>query len=157
MSKLLGAMQKNRDSVRDEWLHHLKSAIRRQDLMSDCELEAQVNELLVGMTEVPAGTTLEDFNAPAWDTVKNTLTALSVSRATQGFTPSETAFFVLSAKPSLFNLVRKNFGSDANALFSEITTANDFIDKLALHTTDSYISGRDQIIARQQEEMLELS
>lgn len=157
MSKLLGAMQKNRDSVRDEWLQQLKSAIRRQDLMSDREMESQVNELLLGMTEVPSGTTLEDFTAPGWEPLKNTLAALSVSRAAQGFTPSETAVFVLSVKPPLFNLARKNWGTDANSLFNEITTANDFIDKLALHTTESYIQGRDQVIARQQEEMLELS
>jgi rsbT co-antagonist protein RsbR len=157
MSKLLGAMQKNRGSVRDEWLRQLQSAVRRQDLMSDRELESQVDELLAGMTDVPPGTTLEDFNSPGWDAVKSTLAAISVSRATLGFTPSETALFVLSAKPSLFNLALQNWGSDANTLFSEITTANDFIDKLALHTTDSYIHGRDQIIARQQEEMLELS
>jgi rsbT co-antagonist protein RsbR len=85
------------------------------------------------------------------------LASLSVSRAASGFTPSETAVFVLSLKPSLFGLAREQRGNNADELFSEVVKVNDFIDKLALHTTDSYIHGRDQIISRQQEEMLELS
>jgi rsbT co-antagonist protein RsbR len=85
------------------------------------------------------------------------LASLSTSRAVLGFTPSETAMFVLSLKPSLFALARKTWGSDATQLFANITLASDFVDKLALHTTDAYIHGRDQMISRQQEEMLELS
>ena len=111
----------------------------------------------MAITDVPAGTSLEDLTGAGWEPLKQLLAALSVSRANLGFTPSETALFVLSLKPSLFALVRKNWGKDANELFKEISIADDFVDKLALHTTDSYIHGRDQVIARQQEEMLELS
>ena len=157
MSKLLGAIQENRELVREEWLKQLKSAVRRQDLISDRELASQVTELVTAMAEVPAGTTLEDFTARGWEPLKDMLADLSVSRATVGFTPSETALFVLSVKPSLFALARQNWEKDATALFNEITVASNFIDKLALYTTDSYIHGRDQVIARQQEEMLELS
>src|SRR6202041_3142134 len=92
-----------------------------------------------------------------WQPLKEMLASLSTSRASQGFTPSETATFVLSLKPPLFALARKNWGNDANQLFLEVSNADDFVDKLALHTTDSFIHGRDQVIARQQEEMLELS
>jgi rsbT co-antagonist protein RsbR len=74
------------------------------------------------------------------------LANLSASRATAGFTPSETEVFVLSLKPSLFDLARQNWSKDANDLFAEISVANDFVDKLALYTTDSYIHGRDQVI-----------
>jgi rsbT co-antagonist protein RsbR len=157
MSKLLGAIQQNRDPVHQDWLRRLKAVVRRQDLMNDRELESQVAELLSAITNVPAGTSLEDLSGAGWEPLKELLAALSVSRASLGFTPSETAMFVLSLKPSLFTLVRKNWGQDVNELFTEISVADEFVDKLALHTTDSYIHGRDQVIVRQQEEMLELS
>ncbi len=157
MSEILSAIQKNRESILKDWLLHLKAAVQRRDLTSDRELESQASEMLSAIADVPAGTTLEDFRAPAWQPLKSILATLSVSRATQGYTPSETATFVLSLKPSLFALARKQRGSDANELFSEVLIADDFVDKLALHTTDSYIHGRDQVIIRQQEEMLELS
>ena len=157
MSKLLSAIQKNRESVLQDWLQRLKGAIRRRDLISERELESQAGEILSAIADVPEGTALEDFNGAGWQPLKEMLASLSMSRATSGFTPSETAVFVLSIKPSLFHLARQKWGKDATELFSEITVADDFVDKLGLHTTDSYIHGRDQVIARQQEEMLELS
>ncbi len=157
MSKLLGAIQQNREPILQDWLQRLKGAVRRRDLINERELESEAAEILSAMADVSDGTTLEDFNSAGWQPLKEMLASLSASRANQGFTPSETATFVLSLKPPLFSLARKNWGKDANELFAEITIANEFIDKLALHTTDSYIHGRDQVIARQQEEMLELS
>jgi rsbT co-antagonist protein RsbR len=157
MSKLLGAIQQNRESILQAWLKDLKSAGLRRDLISERELETQAADILAAIADAPAGTTLEDFNGAGWLSLKELLASLSVSRAASGFTPSETAVFVLSAKLALFGLARKKWGSDATELFVEISVANDFIDKLALHTTDAYIHGRDQVIARQQEEMLELS
>jgi rsbT co-antagonist protein RsbR len=157
MSKLLGAIQQNREPILQDWLQRLKGAVRRRDLINERELESEAAEILSAIADVSDGTTLEDFNAAGWQPLKEMLASLSTSRAAQGFTPSETATFVFSLKPPLFTLARKNWGKDANELFAEITVANEFIDKLALHTTDSYIHGRDQVIARQQEEMLELS
>ena len=157
MSKLLGAIQQNREPILQDWLQRLKGAVRRRDLINERQLESEAAEILSAIADVSDGTTLEDFNAAGWQPLKEMLASLSTSRASQGFTPSETANFVLSLKPPLFTLARKNWGKDANELFAEVTIANEFIDKLALHTTDSYIHGRDQVIARQQEEMLELS
>jgi len=157
MSKLLEAIRQNRESVLQDWLTRLKSAVQRRDLINEQELKSQASEMVAAIIDVPPGTSLEDFNSPAWQPLKAMLASLSVSRATSGFTPSETAIFVLSFKPSLFALSRQLRGGNSDELYADVLVANDFIDKLALHTTDSYIHGRDQIIARQQEEMLELS
>ena len=125
--------------------------------MDERELKAQANEVLSALCAAPQDASLEDLNIAAWQPLKDLLASLSASRAVQGFTPSETALFVLSLKTPLFNLARGQMGDNAEQLYSEITAIDDFIDKLALHTTDSFIHGRDQLIARQQEEMLELS
>lgn len=157
MSKILGEIQKNQVSILKDWTQRLKTVVRRRDLLSDSELEVQAAEMLSAIADVPSSTEVEDFNSASWGPLKEMLGSLSMSRATLGFTPSETALFVLSLKPSLFALAQKQWGSDASELFSEISQVNDFVDKLALYTTDSYIHGRDQVISRQQEEMLELS
>jgi rsbT co-antagonist protein RsbR len=157
MSELLGAIQQNREQILEDWFQRLKSAIQRRDLINDRQLEAQAAEMLAAIADAPSGSKIEDFNEAGWQSLKDMLSNLSVSRATLGFSPSETAVFVLSLKPSLFTLARQKWGSDTSALFANISAANDFVDKLALYTTDSFIHGRDQVIARQQEEMLELS
>lgn len=157
MGNLLDAIRQDRQFVLRDWLTRLKAAVLRRDLISEKDLESQASEIVSAIVEVPPGTTLEDFHLPAWQPLKAMLASLSASRATAGFTPSETAIFVLSLKPSLFEIARQQRGNTADELYSEIVIVNDFVDKLALHTTDSYIHGRDQVIARQQEEMLELS
>lgn len=157
MASALEMIQKNQEILLGEWLEGIKSGIRRRDLIDDRELRSQANDVLAAICAVPAETPLENVNAAPWQPVKDLLASLSASRALQGFTPSETAMFVMSLKAPVFTLIRHGRGDDATQLFADITRFDEFIDKLALHTTDSYIHGRDQIISRQQEEMLELS
>jgi rsbT co-antagonist protein RsbR len=157
MSNLLKLIQKNRASILQEWLDGIQEASRRRGLIDNRELESQTNDMLSAIAGVPSEARIDNLDQAAWQPLKDILASLSASRAVQGFSPSDTAFFVLSLKTPLFALIRKQEGADADRLFSEITITNDFIDKLALHTMDSYIHGRDQVIIRQQEEMLELS
>jgi rsbT co-antagonist protein RsbR len=96
MNDLLAAIQKNHDTLLREWLKNLKSVVRRRDLIGESELEAQTAEILSAIADVPPGTSLENPNAPGWQHLKSLLADLSISRATQGFSPSETALFVLS-------------------------------------------------------------
>src|ERR1700729_815679 len=109
MSKLLGAIQQNREPILQDWLQRLKGAVRRRDLINERQLESEAAEILSAIADVSDGTTLEDFNAAGWQPLKEMLASLSTSRASQGFTPSETANFVLSLKPPLFTLARKNW------------------------------------------------
>jgi rsbT co-antagonist protein RsbR len=157
MANILEAIQNNQDALLEEWLKGIKSGIRRRDLIDDRELKAQAAEMLAAICDVPADTPLNNINSAPWQPLKDLLASLSASRAVQGFTPSETATFVMSLKPPVFALIRKQYAKDAEQLFSGIATSDEFLDALALHTTDSYIHGRDQVISRQQEEMLELS
>ncbi len=135
----------------------MQLGIRRRDLISEAELQSQTEEVLATICSVPAESPLDNLNAAAWQSLREILASLSVSRASQGFTPSETALFILSLKSPVFALVRQQSGNDADQLYASITEIDSFIDKLALLTTDSFIHGRDQVISRQQEEMLELS
>lgn len=157
MANVLDVVRENQDSLLEQWLEGIQSGIRRRDLIDERELKSQATEVLASICSVPVDTQMENLNTAAWLSLKDLLASLSASRAVQGFTPSETAMFVLSLKAPIFSLIRKQWGDHASQLFAEISVVDDFIDKLALHTTDSYIHGRDQVIARQQEDMLELS
>jgi rsbT co-antagonist protein RsbR len=157
MAKVLDAVRKKQDTVLDGWLQGIKGGIRRRDLIDERELKSQAAEVLSTLCAAPPDTSLDDPNIAAWQPLRDLLATLSASRAVQGFTPSETALFVLSLKAPLFNIAREQKRESADQLYAEIIAIGDFIDKLALHTTDSFIHGRDQVITRQQEEMLELS
>jgi rsbT co-antagonist protein RsbR len=85
------------------------------------------------------------------------LARVSRTRAAQGFSSSETATFVFSLKQPLFIRLRNELGADAQGFADEVWATTDLLDKLGLFTTETYVRSREEIIQRQQREMMELS
>jgi rsbT co-antagonist protein RsbR len=102
-------------------------------------------------------TQLDDIGIPEWGPMRELLDDLSRDRVIQGFSPSETAVFVFSLKEPLFALIREEFGHNAEWLASETWFASRLIDRLGLYTIESYSKTREEVITRQQQELLELS
>jgi rsbT co-antagonist protein RsbR len=157
MSKLPEMINKNKEEIRADWLKQMSTAVRRADLISNEELESQSRELMDAIATGAKSGEVTNLDGPAWDQARDTLTAISTSRAKQGFTTSETATFVLSLKQPIFNAVRRENASDPAALFDEIWKTTQLVDKLALITADAFQTTREKFIARQQEELMELS
>jgi rsbT co-antagonist protein RsbR len=157
MSAISDILKKKESEILADWLREMAGATRRADLMSDAQLKTQAQDLLRMITEASQKGGTDNVDGPAWQGVRDLLSDVSASRAQQGFSPSETATFVFSLKKPLLNALREAVGKDADALFRETWSVSVMIDKLGLFTTDAFIKSRDQIIARQQEEMLELS
>jgi rsbT co-antagonist protein RsbR len=97
------------------------------------------------------------ISAPEFSRVREVLESICSTRLNQGFTPSEVATFVFSAKQPVFDRLQAAAGNDADAVAANIWWATELFDKLGLFTTEVYQKTRNQVIARQHEEMLELS
>ena len=82
---------------------------------------------------------------------------LSASRARDGRTTTHTAMFVLSLKRPIFDALGRALGNDGAALARETWRTTELVDALALHTSAAFQKTRDDVIRRQQEDMLELS
>ena len=98
-----------------------------------------------------------DIEAAGWNDVRALLQDLSRSRSVQGYSPSETASFIFSLKKPLFNHLRRELNGDGQALTDETWAINELLDKLGLYTTEVHQKAREEVISRQQHEMLELS
>lgn len=157
MSKLPELIKKHEAEIRADWLKEMSAATRRSDLMNDEEVRAQATELLAAIANGAKAGSINNLEGPEWNGAKELLHAVSTSRAKQGFTPSETATFVLSLKQPIFNVVRKQLASTPDVMFEEIWNTTLLLDKLALLTADSFLQTREQMILRQQEELMELS
>ena len=135
----------------------LGAATLRGDLMKEGELREQSRELLALLQAGVATGDLAQIDGSDWNSVRDFLAKVSRSRAQQGFSPSETATFVLSLKQPLFTLLRSELSKDAQALADEIWATTDLLDKLGLFTVETYVKSREELIQRQQREMMELS
>src|SRR4026207_606602 len=149
-------ISKNEQQILEQWVSlQLSAPTLRADLIKERELREQSREFLQQFsTAINAAS--ENTDAVAWNPVKEVLAGVSRNRATQGFTPSETALFVFSLKQPIFELLRKEI-QDIAKFAGESWRVTALLDKLGLYTTEVYQKSRESVIARQQEEMMELS
>jgi rsbT co-antagonist protein RsbR len=157
-AKLPTILEKYHDEILSEWIREQTSAgAVRQRLIKEDELKAQCKEFLALLVDATRGGEISDINAAAFVGTKDMLTRISRTRGEQGFSPTETATFVFSLKRPTFKLLRKELDHDPAALFDEVNRVSELLDKLGLFTTEAYQKSREQLISRQQADMLELS
>jgi len=148
----------NEQEVLTEWVQlQLASTALRSDLMKEGELREQSREFLTLFRGALATGTPFSLTTGDWAAVRDFLAGVSRSRALQGFSPSETATFVFSLKQPVFARLRKQLESTPVELADAMWAATVVLDKLALHTTELYQKSREEVINRQQQELMELS
>jgi rsbT co-antagonist protein RsbR len=157
-SRVVQVLDKYERELLGSWVDsQLGTPMARRDLIPEAELREQSREFLHRVREAAARGGVSDIDTPAWEPVRELLRELSTERARRGFTPTETASFVFSLKEPLFARLRQELGMDAHGLAEETWAANQVLDALGLYTTEIHQQGRESLIARQAQEMLELS
>lgn len=157
-SQLAALLKKYETSLLADWIGELRQAGSVIDSrISEVEIQAQAKEFLNLMQVAAQGGNVTNIALPEWAPVRQMLEELSRSRALQGFTSLQVATFIFSFKKPLFSRLRVEHQNDPKLLGEETWVAIELLDKLGLHTVKSYQAMREEIISRQQEEMLELS
>src|SRR5437899_1856366 len=148
-------LRQHQQDLLSDWMQlQLESGASRRDLISDSELRQQSREFLSAFAlAVMSG---ERVEASAWTPVREAVTRVSETRARQGFSTAETATFIFSLKQPIFTRLQATLKDPAD-LAREVWAASALLDKMGLYTTEAYQKSRDDIIFRQQHEMLELS
>ena len=131
--------------------------MQRSDLISKAELDEQCRTVLVAIVAGVKTVGPIDTAGTGWDTARELFQSISASRARQGFTPADVATYVLSLKQPLFAAIRRSLKGNQDELFDTISAATDLLDRLAMITIEAYIATREELIMRQQQELLELS
>jgi rsbT co-antagonist protein RsbR len=147
------------DLLRERWLKDLSTTTGKaaQGRISREELEQQGSQFLMLLTAAAKSKHAGDLSDPALKPMREFLESISRSRVAQGFSSSETATFIFSLKRPLFDLLRAEAGKDSELLANETWLATELLDSLGLHTVAAFQRSREELINRQQREMLELS
>jgi rsbT co-antagonist protein RsbR len=139
------------------WLAGVRDTFGNDVRIDRAALEQQARELLQHMQEALRAGGSSDIAGPEWDAARRSLEELSRTRVRQGFTSDQTATFVFSLKQALFERLRERAGQDATALGDAVWEATQLVDALGLYTVRAFQRTREDVIARQQNELLELS
>lgn len=150
-------IKKHEADLLSEWLAEQTAAMGGRGRLKEDQLREQCAEFLRLFQDAIRTNSVSDITRAEWSGVRDMLGELSRSRGQQGFSPSQTAIFVFSFKKPLFQRLRREVGKDAEILADETWRATELLDKLGLYTTEVYQKSREEVITRQQQEMLELS
>ncbi len=153
----LTAILKNQESsILGSWVDSQLALSGRRNLDAN-EVQEQSRSFLSGLSTAVRNGYDEQLSGPHWDDVRALLSNLSKNRAIAGFSSSETATFVFSLKQPLFAALRTAYEEDPKALTEAMWGVSTMLDKLGLVTIEAYQLGREQVIERQQQELLDLS
>jgi rsbT co-antagonist protein RsbR len=157
-SILINLLRDEQSGILEEWVQHqLQSISPQRSLIKERELRAQSQEFLATLVTALQAGGGDNIETSAWKPVRDIVGDISRTRARQGFTPSETATFVFALKQPLFSRLRAAIGNDIDAVADQTWRANLILDGLGLFTTEVYQQGREEVIIRQQQELMELS
>jgi rsbT co-antagonist protein RsbR len=154
---LARVLRQQRESIAAGWLRLQERDLSlRNNLLKPGELQEQANNLLQALEPALASGN-RDITTSAWEPVRELVGSISRSRARQGFTPTETATFVFSLKQPLMTALRQQLKDDPELLLDETAAGSEILDRLGLYSTETYQKGREEVIVRQQQELIELS
>lgn len=121
------------------------------------ELNEQTKTFLELLREAASAESLSSMNSEAWTPVYRYLETISRTRAVQGFTAEQTATFIFSLKKPFFEAIRQEAASNPEKVATAMWEITDLLDRFGMHTATSFQKSREEVIRRQQEELLELS
>ena len=156
LTDIASLLNRHEADILGDWLDVQLSDPRRSHLINEADLRSQSKEFL-GLLRGAAQRGSTDVTSRDWEDVRRLLDDLSRSRVRAGLTPSQTASFVFSLKPALFRRLRTALGNEPIRVAEATDAIDGLLDPLGLYTTEVYQQGREEIILRQQQEMLELS
>jgi rsbT co-antagonist protein RsbR len=157
-SRLPAIVEQHQQEILAEWLgNQTSSGASRAGRIQETQLREESQRFLGLLTRAIQQGVEFDTRSGQWAEIREFLGELSRSRATQGFTPSQVATFVFSLKQALFKRTTESLKSEPAPLAATLWEATILLDALGLYTTEVFQQAREAIIARQQEELIELS
>lgn len=153
ISDLIG---ENAEALLDDWLDAADRVSRaRPELAHERRLQARSFIEQLGQS-IDDDTRPEDVRSAPWLGVRETLDTIVDAHLDEGISPADIAFFVMSIKRPLHRLLVVR-GGEPEDLLKALWRVDLIVDRLGLYTAEIQIRRKEQVIARQQEEILELS
>jgi len=157
-TELPAILKRHRAAILESWLRYqFSDRSAWSGKLTDAEIREQSRALLDLIVESSQSARPDDLGAEAWNAPRSLLNEISKARTAAGFTASETARFVFSLKEALFALFQRELANNPKGMAELTWASSQLLDNLGLITVEAALRAREEMIGRQQQEMLELS
>jgi rsbT co-antagonist protein RsbR len=156
---MAAVLRKRRADIQSKWTEQLTAAGSgaSKGRISPEDLKRQAAHFFDVFSAAAQAGKLDDISGNEWSEVRAFLEDLSRQRVLAGFSSDETATFVFSLKKALFDALKEESANDAARFAQDVWAITVLLDQLGLHTVKAYQGAREEVINRQQQELLELS
>lgn len=156
-SLLLELLERHEAEIVDRWVEAQRREERSAAPMADEDLRDEVYTLLAALRQalecdLPLGRMAGEF-----EPLRRPLAGLSTRWARHGSSPTANALAVLALKDACVAILRDADDIDATELLDTVVSLNRLIDGASLLTFETYVQGREEVIRRQNAQLLELS
>jgi rsbT co-antagonist protein RsbR len=151
-------LRKSKEIVVKKWNENVyKKSLIKRNLYSENEIIDICNKIVnsfLTMIEFEGEITL---GLSELNNVKRVLEEYSKITVSRGLTQMEVSTFIFSLKSIVFDMLSDIDYEDNASLSKETIRMSEVLDKMGLFTFDLYAKEREEIVIRQQEDMIELS
>jgi rsbT co-antagonist protein RsbR len=154
---VLQLLDQHEEQIMTDWLQEA-SASGRVTEAGKRAMRGEAQELAQGVrSALKAGGDPDNLQGPAWSALRQSLESLSRSRAAQGQSAGDTSAFVLAFKRPLFSIIQRDLAGQGDRQMAAVWSVSTLVDRMAQWTVTTYQQTREDIIKRQQQDLLELS
>jgi rsbT co-antagonist protein RsbR len=154
---VLRLLAQHEDQLVNDWLQEAVGSLRLSDAGRKLAREEGTLIFRALRQGLQNGGNPETFDSNLWDPLRQALEALSRSRAAQGQSAGDTSVFVLALKKPLFTALQRELSAQPQELLAAVWVISSLADKMAQWTANTYQRTREELISRQQQDLLELS
>ncbi|GAA3490611.1 STAS domain-containing protein [Streptomyces cremeus] len=154
--RLLDALREREQEIADRWVRlQLEQSTLGVDL-GEYELREEADLLIAALGAGLASDVPVRQLVASQHELRRTVIELSLRRARAGATPTATSLAVLSLKEALLEAVQHTT-ADSRELFDAAVLVNRLLDAAGALSFETYVEGREEIIQRQSNQLMELS
>jgi rsbT co-antagonist protein RsbR len=154
--KLAALLARHREKILKQWQRELAALTGKARLSAE-DTRRQADEFFDAFMSAQEAGAGADITAEEWKPARTFLEQLSKERVLAGFSSDETAIFIFSLKRALFDAASSESRRSAEQVAVDLWAITELLDKLGLYTVRAFQRTREEVINRQQAEMLELS
>ncbi|MCD9591581.1 STAS domain-containing protein [Streptomyces sp. SID8361] len=154
--RLTRALQERGEEIADRWVElQMEQALLDTDI-GEAELREEADALIEALVPGLQSGVPMDRVVTSTPGLHEAVVGLSLRRARAGATPTATSLAVLALKEALLKAVQRDT-RDAEELFASAVFMNRLLDVAGALSFETYVEGREEIIRRQSQQLMEQS
>ncbi len=150
-------LAQSKEHLLNNWIENIyKKSLIKKGLFSEGEVIDICSKIISAFLRLIE---LEEINfkSPELQDVKRSLGEYSKTTVAKSLSQVEVSTFIFSLKTCVFDKLNEIDFNDNSSLYRETIRVSEILDKMGLFTFDLFVKEREEVIIRQQEDMIEIS